>query len=166
MVLLILAVVWAMVLVPPALRARAEGRPADSISHFRRQLSTLQRTEPRWGRSGSAMAGRQSPVAVAAPPARHARSPMRATPQSSAQKRRRDILVGLLAAMVISLVLGAVPSLRVLWIVHVLADVLFVGYVALLVRMRNAVAEREMKLRFLPGAGPQVEPLLLRRSAN
>ena len=35
-----------------------------------------------------------------------------------------------------------------------------------LIRMRNVAAEREMKVRFLPGAGPAVEPLLLRRSAN
>ena len=47
MVLVVLAVVWAAVLVPPYLRSRAEARPADSIGHFRRQLATLQRTGPR-----------------------------------------------------------------------------------------------------------------------
>ena len=46
MVLLVLAGIWAAVLIPPAVRARAEGRPGDSISHFRRQLSVLRRTGP------------------------------------------------------------------------------------------------------------------------
>jgi hypothetical protein len=39
--------------------------------------------------------------------------------------------------------------------------------VALLINLRNQAAEREMKLRFLPGGEPMAEPaLLLRRSAN
>jgi hypothetical protein len=81
-------------------------------------------------------------------------------------KRRRDVLFGLLGAMGGSLLLGFLPSLRVLWGLHVVLDLLFVGYVALLVRMRNVAAEREMKLRFIPSA-PAPEPaLLLRRSAH
>ncbi len=46
MVLLILAGIWAAVLIPPILRARAESSPADSIVDFRRQLRVLQRTRP------------------------------------------------------------------------------------------------------------------------
>ncbi|MBV8162398.1 MAG: hypothetical protein JO265_15875, partial [Acidimicrobiia bacterium] len=44
--LLILAVVWAAVLVPPWLRSRADARPADSISAFRHRLTVLERTGP------------------------------------------------------------------------------------------------------------------------
>ena len=40
------------------------------------------------------------------------------------------------------------------------------GEIALLVRMRNAAAEREMKLHFLPAASTPDPALLLRRSAN
>ena len=166
MVLLILAVVWAIVLVPPALRARQEGRPADSISHFRRQLFTLQHTGP-WSRTAAARTSLQAVPAVPNVAVLQARANARGMHQTRAQKRRRDIFVGLLAAMGISLVLGLIPALRILWVVHLLADLLFIGYVALLVRMRNDAAEREMKVRFLPGPTPQVEPaLLLRRSAN
>ena len=43
MVLLILAVIWAAVLLPPYLQNRSESRPADSISSFQRQLSVLER---------------------------------------------------------------------------------------------------------------------------
>jgi hypothetical protein len=161
LVLLVLAIVWAIVLLPPVLRARAEGRPADSIVHFHRQLNTLQKTGPRRGQHGGAL------PATSAAAAMQARAIARSSGPTRVQKRRRDILVGLMAAMAISLVLGAIPALHILLLVHVLADALFVGYVALLVRMRNAVAERDMKLSFLPGPARQVEPaLLLRRSAN
>src|SRR5205085_2879709 len=44
--LLILAVVWAVVLVPPWLRSRADARPADSIGAFRHRLTVLERTGP------------------------------------------------------------------------------------------------------------------------
>ena len=44
MVLVILAVMWVLVLVPPLLRSRTDGRPSNSISSFQRQLRTLQRT--------------------------------------------------------------------------------------------------------------------------
>ena len=81
-------------------------------------------------------------------------------------KRRRDVFFGLLVVMAGSLLLGALPPLRVLWAVHVLADLLFGAYVAALVYLRNLAAEREMKVRFLP-ARPASEPALLyRRSAN
>ena len=57
-------------------------------------------------------------------------------------------------------------------LLHLLADVLLVGYVALLIHERNAAAARDMKVRFLPNTGefdPTLmpgEPALLRRSAN
>ena len=44
LVLVILAVMWVLVLVPPLLRSRTDGRPNTSISSFQRQLRTLQRT--------------------------------------------------------------------------------------------------------------------------
>jgi hypothetical protein len=137
-VLVVLAVVWAVVLIPPWLRSRAEGRPADSIGAFHRQLSTLERTGPDGG------------------PA-----------PASLQKRRRDVMVVLGAAMLGTLALSFVPGLGALVVLHILLDVLFAVYVALLIRLRGIAAEREMKLRFLPGSHQQVEPALaLRRSAN
>lgn len=45
-VLLAVAAAWAAVLVPPLLRSRLENRPGSSVSDFRRQLSTLQKTVP------------------------------------------------------------------------------------------------------------------------
>lgn len=162
MVLLVLAGIWAAVLVPPVLRARAEGRAVDSIGSFRRQLRVLERsgpTTPAW------------PVtATAAPlgPSANGLMLMSGPPRETiARKRRREVFKALLVAIGGSLVLGAIPSLRLMWGVHLVLDVLFVGYVVLLIRMRNIAAERDLKVRYLPRAVPAPEPALaLRRSAR
>lgn len=196
MVLVILAVVWAIVLIPPAIRARAEGRPGDSITNFRQQLAVLRRTAPR-ARFAGEMRGRipSSPLPPMAtvsridaygprsgrPMTAHSvRRPARtatglvsasAAARQRSQRRRRDVLTVLLLLAVATLVLGLVPTFRVLLMVHAVVDVLLVAYVGLLIHQRNAAAEREMKVRFLPGTGvftPDAvrEPALLRRSAN
>lgn len=161
MVLLFLAVIWAAVLVPPLLRARAEGRPADSIGNFRRQLHVLQRSGP-----GLVPPANSLRLGIAA--YRPAVRPLStdASRRARTLKRRRDVLFGLLGAMGGTLVLGLLPSLRVLWGLHVVLDLLFVGYVAMLVRIRNLTAEQEMKVRFIPGATAPEPALLLRRSAH
>lgn len=45
-ILLAVAAAWAAVLIPPLLRSRMENRPNSSVTDFRRQLSTLQRSVP------------------------------------------------------------------------------------------------------------------------
>jgi hypothetical protein len=64
------------------------------------------------------------------------------------------VLFTLLAAMAASLLLSMIHGLHVMLIVHIVLDLLFVAYVALLIRMRNQAAEREMKVTFLPGSAP------------
>ena len=166
MVLLILAVIWAVVLVPPMLRARSEARPADSIGNFRHQLSVLRRTGPAVVPPAHAL--RLSGFAAAAPPPtyRMARSySPEAARRARTMRRRRDVLFTLVAAMALTLLLGLLPPFRaVLWL-HVACDLAFAAYVGMLIKMRNQAAEREMKLRFLPTAQPD-NVLLLRRSAN
>lgn len=198
MVLVILVLLWVAVLLPPALRARVERRPADSISTFRRQLTTLRRTrpgmpsaahlrrpargatvvnfQPRGGRRpmGPGPVGRPVARPVGRPPARTGpagRRPAAARsganrPGSRSVKRRRDIFVALVTASLATLVLGLfAPGMGFMLLVNLVADVLLGAYVALLLRQRNLVAEREMKVRFLPR--PQaVQPALLRRSVN
>ena len=72
--------------------------------------------------------------------------------RSQLQKRRRDVLLTLLAAVVFTLALGLLfrPAL----LLNGIADVAFATYVALLVRARTIAAEREMKVRYLPGPMP------------
>lgn len=188
MVLVVLAIMWIAVLLPTALRARLEGRPADSISAFRTQLAVLRRARPAppapasgatdWARgqtttnrSGAAVtylaAHRAQAAGRVAPPV-HTRAFAAAglpSPRSRALRRRRDILVGLLATAAITLGLGLLPALHTLLLVHLAVDALLVAYVALLIRQRTLAAEREMKVRFLPGPH-SIEPVLLRRSVN
>lgn len=68
--------------------------------------------------------------------------------------------------MAATLVLGLLPPLRMMLMLHLVLDVLFVVYVALLVRARNLAVERELKVRFLPGPSAVHPTMLLRRSAN
>ena len=189
MVLVALALIWAFVLVPPIIRARHERRPAQSINTFGRQLSVLRRARPRAVRGApewsSARVEVPRPVIRPGPPvaslAAHraqlnGRSPSRATPRALAAaglpsarrralRRRLDILVGLLATAGLTLAAGLLPALRMMIVVHLVVDVLLIAYVALLIRQRTLAAEREMKVRFLPGPGV-MEPALLRRSVN
>jgi len=169
-VLVVLAGIWAAVLVPPMLRSRAEARPADSIGNFRRQLRVPQRTGPAVAALGDGpRAAGAGAVRRTAPPLPLAASrPL--TPQASRRartlRRRRDVLAVLLAGMTGTLFLGAVfSSLRSLLWLHLLLDVALVAYVAMLVRARNAAAEREMKLRFLP-ATPQPDNIILFRRSG
>ena len=203
MVLLILAVIWAAVLIPPALRSRAEGRPADSITAFHRQLAVLRRAAPRGSSrhsdfvpEGGMSSNHLSPLAAVTSlsvsagrrpgePTGYASTTRSAMVRRNARRRRKDILLALLVAAGVSLALGAIPALRFLWMVHVAADVLLFGYVALLVRQRNLAAERDLKVRLLPtarrgearrevegrwhdgdGGWLGAEPALLRRSAT
>ncbi len=170
MVLLLLAIAWAMILIPPAMRARAESRPSDSIVTFRRQLRVLQRTGPGAG-PGEALASPSLPGAprpVAASNVYPIRTPYSlSAARARTLKRRRDVLTTLMIGMSVTLVLGFMPGFRMAWALHLFLDAMFVLYVGLLINMRNRAAEREMKLRFLPRSAPAPQPaLLLRRSAN
>jgi len=62
-ILLAVLGVWVAVIVPPLMRNRTENRPNSSVSDFRRQLSTLQRTVPT--RSMGPMRGMARPLTQA-----------------------------------------------------------------------------------------------------
>jgi len=87
-------------------------------------------------------------------------------------QRRRSVLFGLVGIAAFTLALGAIPALRMAWVIHLVVDALLFAYVALLIHQRNVAAERDMKVRFLPGPvamEPALlgnETALLRRSAN
>ncbi|MGH3849808.1 MAG: hypothetical protein ACRDRT_08905, partial [Pseudonocardiaceae bacterium] len=110
---------------------------------------------------GSIFASRRSPAS---------RSSVKTGPaRSRTLKRRRDVLTALVATALATLVLGALPFLRGFWAVHVLVDVALIGYVALLLRLRNLSAVTDMNVRFLPFAvplDPMIEPAMLRQSVR
>jgi len=170
-VLGLLAVVWIAVLAPPLLRKGAETRRADSIGDFRRQLVVLQRTGPSViapanTRLDNRRRGAVPTYVAPATPVVRAR-PVREGLRS-ARRRRRNVLLTLGLTTFVLLAVGAVPGMHVLLVVAAVSIVLLASYVALLVRIRNAAAERDMKLSFLPGAPAYAGTgaPLLRRSAN
>ena len=151
MVLLILALIWAAVLLPPWLRRRREGRPGDSVLSFRRQLSTLERATP-----GGGYAPGSYPIA------RHG-GPMS---RSEARKRRRDVFYALLAATGVSLVL-AVAMKGPMVVLFVLCLAALGGYTALLVQIQRRTLERVQKVRPLRPQTVTPDPAyLLRRSVS
>lgn len=151
MVLLVLAVIWAAVLVPPMWRNRADGRPADSIKQFHRHLRVLNGTEPHgYSRTLTAQAG--SPV-ITAPMSYQRPTGVRGSAdlrRRRTMERRRNILFSLVGMAAVTLVL-AIVGIKIMLPVNIVADLLLASYVALLVRLRSVSSERDMKLRYLPG---------------
>jgi hypothetical protein len=162
--LLFLGLLWAAVLVH-MFRSRAEGHRADSIGDFRYRLGVI-------GRTGGHAFRRPAPLRAIAPPAVHA---LPGTPRprvahpvgamTPLQRRRRDVLVGLLSAAGASFLLAVVSGVTMMWMLHVLADVLLFTYVALLLHFKHLAMERHAKVHYLPrSAAPQLAQL--RRTAN
>jgi len=143
-VLLILAVLWAAVLVPPALRSRSEGRRGETIGPLNYRLGS---GGPGSGRTLSSMFNRPAagpggfrPAAFPPPTAGAARAGAPTQPSgemTAAQKRRRDVLVGLLAAAGLTFVLAAFTGIIAVWLLHLLADALLGGYVYLLLQLKQ-----------------------------
>ena len=147
MVLLILAVVWAIFLVPQVLRARAT-RTGDSVGAFAQQLSILGRTSP----AGSPHLMRPLPM-VPGPDDDDGLGPSRLT-LDEARKRRKDVMRALLIAMAATFVLGLLPPLRKLLMLHLVLDLVFVAYVVLLYRAQATSATRRAATRRLRSPGP------------
>lgn len=151
LVLVILAVVWAAVLVPPFLRNRRDGRPDNSVLSFRAQLSTLERATPGTTLRAYAPVGR--PVAA---------------PQASAwvKRRRREVLVGLGGAVAFSLLLVVAFGGALLTLFFLATASAFGLYVYALRQLQLRALEREAKVRTLR---PRTQPapiLAMRRASN
>jgi hypothetical protein len=156
LVLFGLAVVWAAFLLPSWLRRRREGRPADSVLSFRRQLSTLERAAPGGGYGSSTYLPTSHPIA------RHGGPRSRA----EARKRRRDVFYALLAATVVSLLLAVVMQGPML-VVFVLCLGALGAYTAMLVQIQHRAMERVQKVRPLRPQTVTPDPAyLLRRSVS
>ena len=182
LVLVILAMIWAAVLLPPYLQNRRESRPGDSIASFRNQLSVLERTTP-GGRSRAlsrletgrqqgerrvvaGYATRQVPTATLSRSSLGHQAPSHAAVRrAEARRRRRDVFLTLLGAVAVTFLL-AVAMGGVVWMVHLAIDAVFVGYVALLVKVQQTSSEKDLKVRYLQPAPRRAAPepqLALRR---
>ena len=153
MVLLVLAAIWAAVLLPPYLQKRRAFHPHASIGDFRNQLAVLQRTG--------------NPYA----PARTAPSVSRRMSRGDVQRRRRDVLTTLAAAAGLTFLLALVSGGAV-WLLHLSVDAALLGYVAMLMHVQqqrpaNRSAAHRANVRYLAAQRPSAtQQALLRRQAN
>jgi hypothetical protein len=169
---------------------RPESKSTDSIGSFRQQLRVLERTGPTTVAPAYRMQTRDlgvygaSRVPTMSGPGRAlANNPSAvALRRRQAQKRRRDVVYGLLAAIGGSFVLGLLPGLTVMWWLALLLAAALAAYVVVLVQMAQAAtvrtqrsdarrASHDANVRYFPAANPihrsDAHPsYLLRRSAT
>jgi hypothetical protein len=141
-VLVILAALWAVVLLPPMLRSRAE-RANDSIGDFNYRLDVL-------GRTNGVL--------------RTAGARPRVSPGQRAAKRRRDVLRTFLAVVGAFGLLAIATQATIAWALFVLSALAFAAFGALWVWARSLQVERAVKVRAM-----QRQPApdwVLRRAAS
>jgi hypothetical protein len=219
-VLLILAAIWAVVLIPPWIRSRREAMPARSMASFQHRLSSLERATPYgyayagdmyrdvasddglgpgagdddpaggaradvpWGEPVEAVSGvvtvTQSagfgqealglaPVTQLEPRTGATAVAVMAARASSrlALRRRRRAFFALLVGAAATLAVAAVLNSIVGWAVHGAFALLFLGYVALLVRHQRRAIDRAAKVRYLrPMRAPRPAVVVLHGTAR
>jgi hypothetical protein len=178
-----LAALWALVLIPPLLRARTS-RSSDSIGDFNYRLGVLSRTGGFSRRRAArrqlpALSSPMAPRTTAAVPVYAPSAGMygsRPTASQRAAKRRRDITLGLVVAAVVSLAVAAVAQSSSVWFLQVLVDLLLVGYVGLCAWFRSTPMARGSRVavgnvQYLaehrsPELALQTAPVVLRRTGS
>jgi hypothetical protein len=144
-VLVILAALWAVVLLPPLLRSRSV-RSNDSIGDFNYRLDVLGRTNGALHPRGTTRTGVG-----------------RASAPSHAAKRRRDVVTGLLVAVGVSGLLAIATNAAIAWFAFVVATLAFAAFCALWAWARSMQADRALKVRPMPQRAPEYR---LRRAAS
>ena len=181
MVLVVLAAIWAGVLLPPYLQKRRATHPSSSVVDFHQQLAVLQRT----GRAldGADLHDAYADPRAAQPPAvqaaQYGYAPQRMG-RNEVMRRRRDVFLTLVAAAVLTFVLALALGGSV-WLFHLLVDAALLGYVAMLLQIQqqrqyamHAGHRAQPARRPAPAAQYQYAPqpqsatqqALLRRSAS
>jgi len=145
LVILILAILWAAVLLPPILRSRSQSSGPTGIGDFMARLGSFGRTQqadaglaplnPVMGPvNGNGVSNPVGPVRVPGG-------------MSAAQRRRRDVLVAFLAGAGITFLMALFAGSVVFWLLHLLTDALLGGYLFLLIQHKNRKVERRTKVR-------------------
>lgn len=137
--LVILALLWAAVLVPDFVQRSQERSRSDSIGSFARQLSTLSQTSPSSRTRPMVVRSEQFRHDTPARPAHRAARPAGVTPEVA--KRRQDVVVGLISAALITF-LGAVSVGGPMLAIHVVIDLMLVAYLGLLLFVTRKAQQR------------------------
>lgn len=154
-VILVLGILWAAVLLPPILRARAEGGGSAVSGGIGELMSMFTSAFGRGRGSGGdqdlpAMQPLMGPVGPVS-----SMGAMRTSGgMSPAQKRRRDVLIGLLVAVGITLVMALFSGGNIMFLVlNLLADACLGVYVFLLLQMKSRQPARRPQARPLEPTG-------------
>ena len=152
LVILVLAVLWAAVLLPPILRSRsASGH--HGVSDFMDHLRSLGRSHshrhpevggpvlhgPVGGSPGTPPRPITSARGPIAPPLAYRPMPGGVSPM---QRRRRNVLVALAAAVVFFFLVALVMASMFVWLFFLLSVGALGGYVYLLIRYKHEAAAR------------------------
>lgn len=149
MVLLILAIMWAAVLIPPMIRdRRSVGRSRDSVSAFKSQLNVLGQSTPG---AKTTVGNRGLRLSVPATPAIAVDGGSSSMPRNSheAERRRRDIIGVLGAAAFVTFVAALLLGSPAVWMFHVAIDVALLGFIGLVVNHRRTAVERDQNVHYL-----------------
>jgi hypothetical protein len=184
LVILVLAVLWAVVLLPPILRSRndsgaAPGGVGDFLNRLRDGIGSVRGGGQGGGRPNDPSFAPmrpimgpvtpygvpQGPVGPSAMPTGPLSVPGAMTPQ---QRRRRDVLVGLLGVAGFTMLLALMARTPIFFVFQLLADVALGGYVYLLLQYKaRAQAGQQPRAARPTGTGvpamPNVHDLSARR---
>jgi hypothetical protein len=156
-VLLVLAALWAVVLVPPLLRSRmARAASADPIGDFNQRLVVLSRT------NGAAPRPVPSGGPLPRAPAVSRRPALAMTPR--AMKRRRDVLSALVIAVFVTIALAYFTGSPYLWGLHLAVDLCLLAFGAVCAWARKVRVERAQNVRVLAPA--ETQEVVLRRTGS
>jgi hypothetical protein len=161
-VILVLLGLWAAVLIPPILRSRAAaGAAPGGIGDFVDRLRTGLGQSHNHDAALPALQPIIGPVGGPGPSMGPIRAPGGMSP---AQRRRRDVLVVLLAAVGLTFLMGVMASSIVFWVLHLLTDVLLGAYVYLLLQhkakrqARRATVARPVTPALVPSNVHHLDP--------
>lgn len=136
----LLAIMWALVLVPPLVRTRENAHLAGKVGTYNKELRAL-----------------ASGPAPSFGGGRYVLTPKRFDEPNSrmVMYRRRRMFSALVSALMMSLVMGAIPGLRSFWWLSLIIAIAAGGYAAFLVSEKNRGAHRTA---FGSAGRPQARP--------
>jgi Flp pilus assembly protein TadB len=157
LILLIVGAAWLAVLLPPLVRARLNGSPANSVTNFRRQLNHLESAGGRYpqqqlrGMARPLAPTQQRPAGRAQRPAAYGSMtgalvrqsstrpqyrPQNVSPAAMQRQKRQNLVFGLAGISIASLLLGVATGSSAFVYTFILSLLALVGYCYVLVQMR------------------------------
>ena len=147
LVILVLCILWAVVLIPPILRSKADSGNRQVTGGMAQVLSIFGSAAARVRGHDREQSGVEALMGPVGPPATGGTglgAPARVGGgMTSSQRRRRDILVGLLVAVGITLIMAAFSNGSILFFgLNVVCDVALGAYIYLLLQMKSRQQSR------------------------